>query len=141
MRTREIVVDVAIRRALVAQARRERPRECCGFLLGHGARVRFALATANVESSAVRYRIDDRAHIQLRRLLRGAAPPLEIVGVYHSHPAGDAVPSATDVAEAMYPGWIYMIVGLKRPAAIRAFRVRGRAVRELTIRWRRPSAR
>ena len=60
----------------------------------------------------MRYRVDDRAHIELRRVLRGVRPALSILGVYHSHPAGDAWPSETDVAEALYPDWTHLIVGL-----------------------------
>ena len=33
----------------------------------------------------------------------------EVVGVYHSHPDGTAVPSARDEREA-WPGWSYVIV-------------------------------
>jgi proteasome lid subunit RPN8/RPN11 len=49
----------------------------------------------------------------VRRTLRRFEPPLEILGVYHSHPRGPAVPSSTDVAEAYYPEWLYVIVGLQ----------------------------
>ncbi len=134
--TPAISAPAAVRRAILAHARRERPQECCGFLLGRGVRVQFALPARNTAASATRYRIDDAAHLRLRQALRGTTPPLGIVGVYHSHPAGDAAPSPTDVAEAMYPEWIYLIVGLgpARPR-IRAFRIaRGRS-RPLRIDW------
>ena len=95
----------------------------------------FALRMANVEKSRERYRIDDRAHIELRRVLRGARPELSILGVYHSHPAGDAWPSDTDVADAFYPDWTYVVVGLKgRRPVVRAFRIRKGTVRQMPIR-------
>jgi proteasome lid subunit RPN8/RPN11 len=90
----------AIRRAIVAHAERAAPLECCGFLLGRADAVFCSVEMDNVERSEVRYRIDDAAHLELRRLLRRSAPPLAILGVYHSHPAGEAYPSETDVAEA-----------------------------------------
>ena len=127
----------AIRVSLVEQARRERPRECCGLLVGDGKRIDFAVPLPNIAADRARYRIDDVAHIELRRMLRRFVPQTAIVGVYHSHPAGGAWPSATDIAEAFYPEWAYVIVGLgpARPA-VRAFRIRSGRVRELAIRWR-----
>jgi proteasome lid subunit RPN8/RPN11 len=137
-----IVMSTAVRQAVVAHARDERPLECCGFLVGDKSMVRFAARMENVAASATRFRVDDRAHIELRRALRPFKPPLEIVGVYHSHPVGGPFPSPTDLDEAMYPDWAYVVVGLGgvRPA-IRAFHVRQGAAREITIRWRSPLAR
>ena len=59
-----------VRRAMIDHARRDRPRECCGFVVGAPARAMFVVAMTNVDRSRVRYRIDDRAHIELRA--RGA---------------------------------------------------------------------
>jgi desampylase len=122
----------AVRAAIVQHARREAPRECCGFLIGSGRRVQFALRLANVDSRPKsRYRIDDRQHIEVRRWLRRMTPPLEIVGVYHSHPNAVARPSAADRTEAHYPDWVFAIVSLKNARAnIGLFEiVRGRARR------------
>jgi proteasome lid subunit RPN8/RPN11 len=116
-----------VRRAIIAHARRERPRECCGFLIGRGNRVQFACPMANVAASpATEYRVDDAAHIELRRVLRNLAPAIGIVGVFHSHPAGPADPSPRDIEEAHYPGWIHIIVGFtSNRSEIRAFRLSG----------------
>ena len=122
----------AVRSAIVQHARREAPRECCGFLIGSGRRVQFALPLDNVDSRPqIRYRIDDRRHIEVRRWLRQLAPPLEIVGVYHSHPNVEARPSSADLAEAHYPDWVFAIVSLKaaRPDIGLFQIVRGRARR------------
>jgi proteasome lid subunit RPN8/RPN11 len=132
---RTLVLPRAVRRALVGHARRERPRECCGFLLGRGRRVICALPMRNIEPGVTRYRIDDAAHMELRRVLRGCVPAFSIVGVYHSHPKGRAAPSPTDLTEAMYQEWTYVIVGLgaRRPE-VRGFRIAGGRAREVTIR-------
>jgi proteasome lid subunit RPN8/RPN11 len=132
--TGAIVLPPAVRRAIVAHARRDAPRECCGFLVGKGRIVGFAVAATNLEEGEVRYRIDPRAHIELRRAVRAFAPPLSILGTYHSHPAGRAVPSDSDIAEAFYPEWVYVIValGATRPC-IRGFRINSSRVREVQI--------
>jgi proteasome lid subunit RPN8/RPN11 len=133
-KTSLIAIAPAVRRAIVAQARREQPQECCGLLVGDRGRVLFAVPMRNVAASATRYRVDDASHLELRRVLRQFSPSLSLLGVYHSHPAGVAEPSPTDVDEAMYPEWAYVIIGLEpRRTLVRAFRIRAGAVRELKI--------
>ena len=100
-----------VRDRLIAHAREESPRECCGLLLGRGDEVAEARRARNVASSPeTRFVIDPKDHIDARR--DGRARGLEILGFYHSHPHGAAVPSATDLAEATYPGCAYAIIGL-----------------------------
>ena len=131
-----VIVQRELRSALVTHARRERPRECCGLLIGRGRHVQFAVPVANIDANSARYRVDDAAHITLRRTLRAFVPPVEIVGVYHSHPNGAAWPSERDVREALYPEWFHFIIGLggRRPD-VRAFRLRGGRIRPLRIVW------
>jgi proteasome lid subunit RPN8/RPN11 len=128
----QVRLSAAIRRAMVREALTARPRECCGLLVGHRQSIVAILPMQNVaESPETRFKVDDAAHIEARRLLRRLHPPIEIVGVYHSHPSGPPVPSPVDVAEAHYPDWIHVVIGLggRRPV-LRAFRiVNGRAHR------------
>jgi proteasome lid subunit RPN8/RPN11 len=127
-----VVLPPAVRRAIVAHARDAQPAECCGVLVGRGRRVAFAVRMRNVAASPTRYRLDDRAHIDLRKTLRAFRPPLAIVGVYHSHPEGRPDPSPTDLAEAHYPEWVHVIVGGGRQ--LRAFRIVGGRARRLLLR-------
>ena len=108
---------------LVAYARAAAPRECCGFPVGRGSRVDECVPTANVDPNPSRYQIDPASHIELNRRLRGG--PRSIVGVYHSHPRGGDVPSPSDVAEASYRDFVYLIVSLEdaEKPTIRAYRI------------------
>ena len=113
--SRSIAVTLEVMAALIAHAREESPRECCGILLGRDNEIVQARRARNVASSpATRFVIDPKDHIDARR--DGRALGLEILGFYHSHPHGAAVPSATDVAEAAYPGSVYAIIGLAADA-------------------------
>jgi len=118
-------LPAAVRDAIVRHARLEAPRECCGFLIGRRGRVQFALPTKNVaRQPTVRYEIDSWEHVRLRRWLRRFQPPLEILGVYHSHPNGKAFPSEADRAEANYPRWLFVIAGGPgRRTVVRSFRI------------------
>jgi proteasome lid subunit RPN8/RPN11 len=59
----------------------------------------------------------------------------EIVAIYHSHPASEAYPSATDVALAAWPEACYLICSLEDPArpVIRGFAIADGAIRERRI--------
>jgi proteasome lid subunit RPN8/RPN11 len=49
--------------------------------------------------------------------MKSAHQGLELVAIYHSHPQGQPIPSATDVTEAHYPDAVYLIVSLIRDEA------------------------
>ena len=128
----------SVRRAILDHAARDPHRECCGLLVGAGRTVLFAVPIANVDSSAARYRIDDRAHIDLQRTLRSCVPRVRIIGVYHSHPHGSAQPSPADLAEAHYPDWVHVIIGLGGPRPrLGAFLISEGRARRLSVSGRR----
>jgi proteasome lid subunit RPN8/RPN11 len=96
---------------LVAHAREEAPNECCGLLLGTELSIAEIARAKNIaDQPRSRFLIDPKDHIDLRRAAR--ARGLDVLGFYHSHPSSPAVPSPTDLAEATYPGHLYLIVGL-----------------------------
>lgn len=104
------------------------PEECCGFLIGGwtdtgSVVVVDAEPARNVrgELKESRYRI---APNDLRRAEQDAeAEAQAVVGFYHSHPDHPAKPSATDLAEATFPGYAYVIVSVNRgePGEIRSW--------------------
>jgi proteasome lid subunit RPN8/RPN11 len=128
-------LPASVRRAIVAHARREHPRECCGLLVGGRGRVTHAIAVRNVARGdrRRRFRLDPAGHVRWQRLLRDVSPALGILGAYHSHPAGRAWPSETDVAEAHYPEWIHVIVGFDPRVHLAAFRLARGRIRPVTI--------
>ena len=96
--------------AILAHARADAPRECCGLLIGTDTEIIDALAARNVaEQAETRYLIDPRDH--LRAIREARARGLQVIGAYHSHPRSDAKPSATDAAEG-FAHFLYVIVGL-----------------------------
>lgn len=117
----EFQIAPAALESIVSQARAVRPVECCGLLIGSGTVITEAIQTANVSEAPNRFFIDPKGHIDGRRDARRRG--LEVLGFYHSHPHTRAMPSATDRAEAAYPGLLYLIVSLATdPAEARLFR-------------------
>lgn len=62
-----------------------------------------------------RFEVDPRVLFAAHRYARGAG--LAVLGPYHSHPDGSAVPSAMDAARAVEPGEIWLIVAVGAGAA------------------------
>jgi proteasome lid subunit RPN8/RPN11 len=91
------------------EAAQAHPRECCGLLLGHGARIAEVRRCANVHPQAERhFEIDPSALIAAHRAARSGGP--QVLGYYHSHPSRDASPSPNDRACAGGDGRVWAIV-------------------------------
>jgi proteasome lid subunit RPN8/RPN11 len=95
-----------IAEAIETQARAEAPRECCGLLVGHEGRIHRAVPTKNIAPRPTRYEVDPVEHFRVIRDAR--AERLEVLGAYHSHPAGPPAPSPTDLEEAQ-TAFLYII--------------------------------
>ena len=96
--------------AMIAHARDVAPNECCGLLAGADRLIDECIRTRNVKASPTEYLVDPADHFAAIRRLRNEGR--EVVGAYHSHPRSAAVPSPTDVSEAHYPEFVYLIVSL-----------------------------
>jgi desampylase len=101
-----------VRRAIIDHARAEAPNECCGLLIGRGDLIDESVRSRNLdERPATRYEVDPAVHVAAIGRLRGT--DRAVIGCYHSHPSSPPVPSASDVAEAWYPDFIWIIVSLQ----------------------------
>jgi desampylase len=123
----------AVRADIIAHAREEAPRECCGLLIGSGDVIDGNVRVRNMHSNPARFLIDPAAHIATNRRLRGTAR--SVVGCYHSHPHSPPIPSATDLAEAYYPDFVWIIVSFSssRDGEIAAFRITPESVMTMVI--------
>lgn len=77
------------------------PIEACGLLAGKDQHALSVIPISNMLDSPIRFRMD--ALEQLRAFEQMERDGLDLVAIYHSHPAGPIEPSPTDVAEAAYP--------------------------------------
>lgn len=89
------------------------PREACGLLTGRleagEVWVMSALATRNIHPTPeTHFEVEPQALINAFREEREGGPAL--LGYFHSHPVGEAVPSATDQAISPGDGRVWAIV-------------------------------
>ena len=88
------------------------PRECCGLIIGTlDGQERTAAAARrcgnlNTARAVDRYELDPKDMLTVQKEFEDG--PLDIIGIYHSHPDHPSRPSQFDTDHA-WPGWSYMI--------------------------------
>ncbi|ELZ46151.1 Mov34/MPN/PAD-1 family protein [Halorubrum californiense DSM 19288] len=115
---------------VVRHARAGGAEEVCGVLAGarrdgdEASVVARAHRAENVaDAPETRYRIDPEAQLELFEAIE--AEGRDVVGFYHSHPAGPARPSETDAERATWPGYSYVICALDGHPFVGSWRWRG----------------
>ncbi len=122
-----------VREELEEEARRIPHQECCGLLAGRDGVITTVLPAANALASPAAFEIAPADLFRLFREMRQQR--LEHLGIYHSHPSGENVPSPKDIERAFYPDCAYFVLSPQPDAArpVRAFSISEGKVSELTI--------
>ena len=127
---------------IVAQGREGKPLEICGLLAGEfdgsSTRVREVYPVESDDKSELTYTINAIGYMKAVRDAEKRG--MQIVGIYHTHPATVAYPSKTDVARAhwgdtddlLFPDYSYLIVSLRDPQnpEPHSFKINGRRLPE-----------
>jgi proteasome lid subunit RPN8/RPN11 len=85
---------------MIDHVHRHAPLEACGLLAGVDSTVRKIFLVQNQAHSAVRFVMNPIE--QLNAFAWIESHGMDLLGIFHSHPAGPETVSATDVAEAAY---------------------------------------
>ena len=94
------------------------PEECCGFLLGTRdkgsmyVQAIFPVVNSAKGNKRQQYEISALSYLAAERTAEAKA--LSLIGVYHSHPDEPAIPSATDLLQAL-PDFYYLILSVRPP--------------------------
>jgi [CysO sulfur-carrier protein]-S-L-cysteine hydrolase len=76
------------------------PLEACGLLAGKNDRVEHMILIRNQAQSPIRFVMDPYEQLQAFDWI--ASNGLQLLGIFHSHPAGPETVSVTDITEAAY---------------------------------------
>jgi proteasome lid subunit RPN8/RPN11 len=82
------------------------PLEACGLLAGKRDRVENVILVRNQAQSASRFVMDPYEQLQAFDWIESNG--LDLLGIFHSHPAGPETVSSTDIEEAAYEA-VYLI--------------------------------
>ncbi|MBI5954761.1 MAG: M67 family metallopeptidase [Chloroflexi bacterium] len=85
---------------MIAHVDEHAPLEACGLLAGRNSKVESVIGVTNQARSAVRFEMDPFEQLKAFEWIE--SNNLELVGIFHSHPAGPETVSPTDIAEAAY---------------------------------------
>jgi proteasome lid subunit RPN8/RPN11 len=120
-------------REMMEAASADVTRECCGLLAGRDGSFTTIFPAQNALASATAYEIAPQELFAAFREIR--AQNLVFLGIYHSHPQTENIPSPTDIGRAYYPDAIHFIISPKSdaPKPIRAFRISDDNFTELSI--------
>ena len=115
--------------AIYAQAAEEAPVEACGYLAGKGEEVTKHYPMTNIDQSAKHFTLDPKEQFAVIKQVR--IEGLDIIGVYHSHPATPARPSEEDIRLAYDPKISYVIASLAdNQKTIKSFKIKNGTVEE-----------
>jgi proteasome lid subunit RPN8/RPN11 len=118
-------------REIIDHVSAQAPLEACGLLAGQGDRVEKIFFVRNQAQSPVRFVMDP--YEQLRAFDWIDSNGLELVGIFHSHPAGPETASPTDIAEAAYDVVHVICSRTNGQWKLRGFRIENGAASEVTL--------
>lgn len=115
---------------IVRQCLKEFPNEACGILAGKGKSAEKVYEMVNAEMSPQNFLMEPKEQFKIMKEIRSLG--LEMLGIYHSHVASEAYPSAQDLELSFYPEASYAIVSLKdkNNPRIRSFKIKEGAITE-----------
>ena len=144
-----LTIPNALYEEILAHCRSRSPKEACGILAAE-ARSESGLASAlrapgspggasgsvvvqvypmtNVEDSPIGYAMDPKEQLQIEKQMRQRGQ--RMVGIYHSHTASAAYPSAVDMRLAISPDVSYVLVSLRDPKQpdFKSYRIEGTTI-------------
>ena len=119
---------------IIAQARSGFPNESCGILAGKDGKVEKVYEMSNTDASPSTFFMEAKEQLKVMKEIRNSG--IQMIGIYHSHVASQAYPSAHDVELAFYPEVSYAIISLqdnKNPVA-RSFKIQKGKIKEEEVR-------
>lgn len=127
-----VVIGREIYYGIITHARDEAPRECCGLIgsRSDGAQTRYPLYNQAHDPTREYFAAPEDIFRAMREMRMRRE---RLIAIYHSHPRGEARPSATDLAMAFYPEAVYLIAALEPETELRAFHLRSGTPVELSL--------
>ena len=107
------------------------PLEACGLLAGKNDLVEKVFLIENQAKSRVRFRMDPKGQLKAFKWIE--LHKLDLIGIFHSHPAGPETVSMTDIEEAAYS--VVHVIWSRTPRdwVAHGFWIKNRQVEEVAL--------
>ncbi|MBE0680971.1 MAG: M67 family metallopeptidase [Anaerolineales bacterium] len=117
--------------SMVAYVHSLAPLEACGLLAGRDSKVERIFFVQNQARSAVRYVMDPIEQLHAFEWIDSNG--MDLLGIFHSHPAGPETVSPTDIAEAAYAVTYVILARMDGEWRARGFWIEHGDFREVTL--------
>lgn len=107
------------------------PLEACGLLAGKDNSVEKVFLITNQAQSPVRFRMDPTEQLQALEWIDSNG--MDLLAIFHSHPAGPETVSVTDIEEAAYPVAHIIVSRQNESWQARGFRIEGGRAKEIEL--------
>lgn len=107
------------------------PLEACGLLAGKNGQVEKVIPVRNKAQSPTRFVMDPYEQLQAFEWID--SQELDLIAIFHSHPAGPDTVSATDIAEAAYEVVHVIVSSLNSEWKMRGFWIRDGQAYEVAL--------
>ncbi|MHC4622667.1 MAG: M67 family metallopeptidase [Planctomycetota bacterium] len=129
----ELVIPPDILEHMLAWSRAHAPVEACGILAGRNNKVERLYEMTNIDNSSHHFMMEPREQFAVVKDIRALG--LEMLAIYHSHPAAPAKPSQEDIRLALTPDVAYVIVSLQKRGkpVIKGFAFKNNTLEEVPV--------
>ena len=103
----KIILSISDKKILTEHAENEKPNESCAILYGENNTVKKIWITENIEKSPVEFTLSPEQNYEMYQ--KEDELGLRIIGIFHSHPNSQAIPSSTDKKFMQNNPYIWMI--------------------------------
>ena len=90
----EIILSQSDKKILSEYSENQKPNESCALLFGKDNQVSDLFLTENIEKSPVEFTLSPEQTLKMYE--KEKEMDLQIIGIFHSHPNSQAIPSSTD---------------------------------------------
>jgi [CysO sulfur-carrier protein]-S-L-cysteine hydrolase len=117
---------------MMRNGRRLLPNEACGLISGRFNKCMTFWPMVNIEPSPFSFAMDVNEQDQVEKKMKQKNQ--RFMGIFHTHPFGQAVPSKDDIRSSFYPDVYYFIAAIsKRSEELRCYKIKNGAVLPVEI--------
>lgn len=116
---------------MIACADLHAPLESCGLLAGRNSKVETVLEVTNQAQSPLRYVMDPIEQLHAFEWIESNG--MDLLGIFHSHPAGPETVSPTDITEAAYAVTYIILARMDGEWQVHGFWIENGGFRKVTL--------